>query len=478
MRRAVGIAFVSGVALAAMACSPTNNGTTLVVRVDTDLTVPAALNRIEIQVTPERGGQTTDSFTIGSRADLPATMAIRPSGSPSFNVDVTARGLLGGNSVVTQTATVPFFPGEAREITLFLSQTCATAMPCPMAGQTCIAGGTCVAKTQVAQPMPYMADAGRDAPRDGGSGGGGGGGFDAGGRDARDNPAQWIAVSPAFPSPTATLNGVWPIDNANVWVVGYLQPRGIAYRFTQGLWIESLLPPGTPTLYGVWAASASDVWAVGVAGTVLHFDGTTWTPVSISGPSPTQVMSGVWGTPDGGDVWVVGAGGTVLHGTKNGLAPEASNVTADLTGVWGVGNNEVWAVGSRGTAIRRNATGGTWTSQNHGLTQSILYGVWLSGRTDVWAVGERVTLHYDGSGWASLSNPLEIGISVWGSADDDVWAVGRPVAATGTPFTSRFNGVRWLPATTPTMTPLQAVRGSSFGNAWAVGNGGVVLRLQ
>jgi len=352
MRQLVRVAFVSAVA---MACSPTNNGTTLVVRVDTDLTVPSALNRIEIQVTPERGGQTTDSFTIGSRADLPATMAIRPSGSPSFNVDVTARGLLGGNSVVTQTATVPFFPGEAREITLFLSQTCATSMPCPMAGQTCITGGTCVAKTQVAQPMPYMADAGRDGPRDGGSGGGGGGGFDAGGRDARDNPAQWIAVSPAFPSPTATLNGVWPIDNANVWVVGYLQPRGIAYRFTQGLWIESLLPPGTPTLYGVWAASASDVWAVGVAGTVLHFDGTGWAPVSISGPSPTQVMSGVWGTPDGGDVWVVGAGGTVLHGTKNGLAPEASNVTASpATG--SVGENASAGVGGRfATTMVRSA---------------------------------------------------------------------------------------------------------------------------
>ena len=468
------IASVAGVALA-VACSPTNNGTTMVVRVDTDLAVPSALNRIEIQVTPERGSQTTDSFTIGSRAALPATLAIRPSGSPSFTIDVTARGLLGGTSVVTQTATVPFFPGEAREITLFLSQSCATPTPCTTAGQVCIAGGTCVAKTQVAQPLPYRADAGLDGPRDGGSDGGG---LDVRGRDARDNPAQWVAVSPAFPSPTATLNGVWPIDNANVWVVGYVQPRGLAARFSQGQWVDTTLPAGTPTLYGVWASSASDVWAVGVAGTVLHFDGDGWSPVSISGPSPTQVLSGVWGTPDGGDVWVVGAGGIVLHGTRSGLSPETSTITSDLTSVWGVGNNEVWAVGSRGTAIRRNATGGTWAAQNHGLTQSILYGVWLSGGTDVWAVGDRVTLHYDGSGWASVSNPLDIGISVWGSADDDVWAVGRPVAALGTAFISRFNGVGWVPATAPTNTPLQAVRGSSFGNAWAVGNGGVVLRLQ
>ena len=456
-----------------LACSPTNNGTTLVVRVDTDLPVPAALNRIEIQVTPDHGGQSVDSFTIGSRAALPATLAIRPSGSPSFNLDVTARGLLGGSSVVTQTATVAFVPGEARQISLFLSQDCATPMPCATAGQVCIAGGTCVAKTQVAQPMPYVADAGRDGPRDAG------GGLDTGGRDARDNPAQWVAVSPAFPSPTATLNGVWPIDNSNVWVVGYLQPRGIAARFAQGQSIvDTALPAGTPTLYGVWASGASDVWAVGVAGTVLHYDGNVWTPVSISGPQPTQVMSGVWGTPDGGDVWVVGAGGIVLHGTKAGLGPETSSVATDLTSVWGAGNSEVWAVGSRGTAIRRNASAATWSAQNHGLTQNILYGVWLSSRTDVWAVGDRVTLHYDGSGWAAVPNALEIGISVWGSADDDVWAVGRPVAAAGTPFVSRFNGVGWVPAARRRRTPLQAVRGSSFGNVWAVGNGGVVLHLQ
>jgi hypothetical protein len=474
MRRFARAACAATVALAlapVAACSPTNNGTTMVVRVDTDLAVPSALNRIEIQVTPEHGGQTTDSFTIGSRAALPATLAIRPSGSPSFNIDVTARGLLGGTSVVTQTATVPFFPGEAREITLFLSQDCAAATPCTTASQVCVAGGTCVAKTQVAQPIPYIADAGRDGPRDGG-------GLDVRGRDARDNPAQWVAVSPAFPSPTATLNGVWPIDNTNVWVVGYVQPRGLAMRLSQGQWIDGALPTGTPTLYGVWASSASDVWVVGVAGTVLHFDGNSWAPVSISGPSPTQVLSGVWGTPGGGDVWVVGAGGTVLHGTKSGLSPETSSVAADLTSVWGVGNNEVWAVGARGTAIRRNAAGGTWTAQNHGLTQSILYGVWLSGGTDVWAVGDRVTLHYDGSGWASVGNPVDIGISVWGSADDDVWAVGRPAAVAATAFISRFNGVAWVPAAAPTTTPLQAVRGSSFGNVWAVGNGGVVLHLQ
>ena len=191
------------------------------------------------------------------------------------------------------------------------------------------------------------------------------------------------------------------------------------------------------------------MWAVGVAGTVLHFDGNVWTPVSISGPQPTQVMSGVWGRPTAATSGSSAPAASSCTERKAGLSPETSSVATDLTSVWGAGNNEVWAVGSRGTAIRRNASAATWSAQNHGLTQNILYGVWLSSRTDVWAVGDRVTLHYDGSGWAAVPNALEIGISVWGSADDDVWSVGRPVAAAGTPFISRFNGVGWVPASEP-----------------------------
>ena len=269
---------------------------------------------------------------------------------------------------------------------------------------------------------------------------------------------------------------MWPIDNSTVWVVGYFQLSGIAARFTQGQWMKPCYRRERPRFTACGRRGrrtcGRSAWGGQCCITTAQLDAGV-----DQRPAPTQVLSGVGGTPDG-EVWVVGAGGTVLHGTKSGLSPETSSVTTDLTSVWGAGNTEVWAVGSRGTAIRRNATGGTWSAQNHGLTQNVLYSVWLSSRTDVWAVGDRVTLHYDGSGWVAVPNPLEIGISVWGSADDDVWSVGRPATASGTPFISRFNGVAWVPTASPTNTPLQSVRGSSFGNVWAVGNGGVVLHLQ
>jgi hypothetical protein len=39
-------------------------------------------------------------------------------------------------------------------------------------------------------------------------------------------------------------------------------------------WINPL-PQGN-TLFGVWGSSSTDVYAVGMAGTILHYDGTSW----------------------------------------------------------------------------------------------------------------------------------------------------------------------------------------------------------
>jgi len=143
----------------AAACSEEVDPTRLVAYVDTDLMVPAELNRIEIRVAPEGGADATDSFPLGSAVDVPVTLAIRPGGDPAFGVDVTAIGYLGADSFVSQTATVAFTPGEAREFTLVLARDCATPMPCPDATSVCVQGGLCVPKTEVVETRPHAPNA-------------------------------------------------------------------------------------------------------------------------------------------------------------------------------------------------------------------------------------------------------------------------------------------------------------------------------
>jgi len=62
----------------------------------------------------------------------------------------------------------------------------------------------------------------------------------------------------------------------------------------------------------VWGSGLTDVYAVGNAGTVLHFDGTTWKAMD-SGAQTALVR--VWGAGPS-DVYVVGAGGTILRRKK------------------------------------------------------------------------------------------------------------------------------------------------------------------
>ncbi|HTK42658.1 MAG TPA: Ig-like domain-containing protein, partial [Gemmatimonadales bacterium] len=61
------------------------------------------------------------------------------------------------------------------------------------------------------------------------------------------------------------------------------------------------IPPAFP-LASVWGTSATDVYAVGAGGTILHYDGHSWSAMT-SGTGAS--FSGVWGT-SAGDIYAVG----------------------------------------------------------------------------------------------------------------------------------------------------------------------------
>jgi len=147
----------------AAACDAEKDPTLLVAYIDTDLLVPAELNRIDIRLASAGGAGATTTFPLGSAGDVPVTIEIRPSGDPALGVDVTAIGYLGAAPFVSQTATVAFTSGEAREFTMVLARDCATPMPCTDATSVCVQGGTCVLKTEVVQTRPYAPNAG-DVP--------------------------------------------------------------------------------------------------------------------------------------------------------------------------------------------------------------------------------------------------------------------------------------------------------------------------
>lgn len=114
----------------------------LLVQISTDLLIPADADKLSVQVTSR--GQTVfqKDYLLPSEAALPATLDVAPRGNAPTTVEIVARLLKAGVTVVERLAIVTIEPNSQRQLSLALDRVCATlAQPCAT-GLTCI-GGAC-----------------------------------------------------------------------------------------------------------------------------------------------------------------------------------------------------------------------------------------------------------------------------------------------------------------------------------------------
>jgi hypothetical protein len=107
-----------------------------------------------------------------------------------------------------------------------------------------------------------------------------------------------------------------------------------------------------------------------------------------------------------------------------------------------------------------------------------IFDVWGTSASDVWAAGLSATvLHYDGTRWSQISTSPTISSTtdlsaVWASSADDVWVT----SFSGNIFHYSLSGGTWVSLFSTTgSTSLADVNGTSSGDVWAVGTGGVVV---
>ena len=253
------------------------------------------------------------------------------------------------------------------------------------------------------------------------------------------------------------LYSVWGANGNDVFAVGGSVP-GTILHYDGTSW--SAQTNASDSLFGVWGTSGSNVFAVGYAGAIRHYNGTSWSSQS-SGTS--NWLFGVWGT-NGSDVFAVGSAGTILHYNGSTWSAQASGTTEGLRGVWGSSVSDVFAVGSGGTILHYDGT--SWTALVSG-TSNDLNGVWGASGSDVFAVGGGV-IHYDGSTW-SFSSCCATAFGVWGTSGSNVFAVGSGG------IISHFDGSSWTAETGGTINTLFGVWGASANDVFAVGIGGTVL---
>jgi enterochelin esterase-like enzyme len=276
-----------------------------------------------------------------------------------------------------------------------------------------------------------------------------------------------VANQPASqPAPLTSynLNSVWASSESDVFAVGEL---GTIVHYDGSVW-SPMESRTVKNFTGVWGSSSNDVFATGTGGAILHYDGAAWSKMDSGFPF---WIAGVWGS-SGSDVFAAGEGGMILHYDGAAWSPVFSGVFDTLTSVWGSSGSDVFVVGAEGRILHYD--GQTWLPQESGTSEQ-LWNVWGSSNQDVFAVGEFGTiLHYDGQTWsAQESGTAEKLSSVWGSSGSDVFVSG----AAGTLL--HYDGQAWSPMNSGvTVQEIAGVRGSSGSDVFAVGSEGTILHYD
>lgn len=162
-------------------------------------------------------------------------------------------------------------------------------------------------------------------------------------------------------------------------------------------------------LLGVFGFAADDVVATGSNGTILHFDGTDWTPMN---SGTIQHLTGVCGADDGVTRrwYAVGTRATIRYfdgSAWSPMVPPAGTLT-NLNDVYAAAPDNVFAVGENGTLLRYRGPLESiqWTRQTLPAADETLSAVAGRGARDVFVVSTAGHIfHYDGTYWSDIVNP-------------------------------------------------------------------------
>jgi hypothetical protein len=149
----------AALAILLFACSKTPT-TELMVVVESDLSIPAELDTIRIDVLGPQGETRMSTGTLSSATNLPATVGLEYRSGALGPLSVQVLGQRQGTTVVQRQADVDFVRGEVRILRMRLDRAC-VGMTCP--GQTCAAGVCRVVRVEASELEPYRENLASDA---------------------------------------------------------------------------------------------------------------------------------------------------------------------------------------------------------------------------------------------------------------------------------------------------------------------------
>ena len=272
---------------------------------------------------------------------------------------------------------------------------------------------------------------------------------------------DWTPVDP--PITGANLNDVWGSSATNVFTVG---ANGTVLHFNGSTWSHMASGVAWP-LHAVWGSGPSDVYAGGHEG-LLHYDGSAWTSTNV-----IQDVTSLWGSGPNDVFAATGEGGmytgNLMH--YNGVTWTSLAEIEQAYDVWSPGGGDAFVVSRWGTIYRRSGGLGTLMPLS---TRDFLRNVTGTSATNVFAVGDHGTvLRYDGNTWSTMLPPTVGNLyAAWCVGPNDLLVAGSFGAVL------RYRQNSWTELVTCTEYNLNALWGTDASNVFAVGDGGTILHFD
>ncbi len=191
---------------------------------------------------------------------------------------------------------------------------------------------------------------------------------------------EWVPVE--TPVSDVTLNDVDESSSGEIFAVG---TSGTIIKKSSGTW-EAIATGTTHELKSVAALSPTDVVAVGEAGTILEINGDN--VASISAAVTTTSINSVVGTVDD-NVYAVGSGGSILRRSAGQWGTVPSGTFVNLNDVVALPSSGAVVIGDKGTISK--VDGSNITKLTTHTTNNKTVGVFASnilGKTNAIATGD------------------------------------------------------------------------------------------
>jgi hypothetical protein len=295
---------------------------------------------------------------------------------------------------------------------------------------------------------------------------------------------KWDAVNAGT---GADLTGV-STNGTEVWAVG---ANGTIVHYNGSSWstqasghsaiaIRAVEMHGGTTTRGV---------AVGDSGTILFYNGSTWTDALAHGTAALLNVSKVGDDGTNKEWWACGGGGAIFHTTDSSGATGWVQVTPtgtsnDLHVCGGPSQTNVYAIGNGGVITHWAGSSWSTTGYTSNTTQD-LYSA-SGGNNNIYVGGANGTILSSPETPGTTFTAMTSGIGTGVGADTTLY--GGESSNGGNPYFVGFGGVivylndagtTWLRMPSSTTQTLNDITlsggGGSQMQAWVVGNGGLVL---